>query len=68
MYLYDWVEIDDAALFENIVAFHLYKTVHLWNDTGKGRFELYYVRDKDGREVDFLITRNNTPLFMVECK
>lgn len=69
MYLYDWAEvIDEAARFENVVAFHLYKTVHLWNDTGKGRFELYYIRDKEGREVDFMVTKNNTPLFMVECK
>lgn len=69
VYVYDWVEIDDeAARFENIVAFHLYKTVHLWNDTGKGRFELYYLRDKDGREVDFFVTNNNKPFFMIECK
>lgn len=30
--------------------------------------ELRYLRDTDGREVDFVVLRNRKPLFAVECK
>ncbi len=30
--------------------------------------ELRYVRDREGREVDFLVTWKGIPWFMVECK
>jgi hypothetical protein len=33
-----------------------------------GNFGLYFLRDKAGREVDFLVTRDNTPWVMVEVK
>ena len=69
IYLYDWVEIEDEAKrFENMVAFHLYKTVALWKSFGYGNFGLSYIRDKDGREVDFLVTKDEKPVFMAETK
>ncbi|BAI81472.1 ATPase, AAA family [Deferribacter desulfuricans SSM1] len=69
VYLYDWVEIEDnAAKFENLVALHLFKTITLWTQTGKGNFDLYYLRDKEKREVDFLVTKDNQLLFLVEVK
>ncbi len=68
-YLFNWVEIEEPGIrFENMVALHLYKTIQLWNDTGCGKFELCYVRDKDGREVDFLVIEGNTPVLIIECK
>ena len=30
--------------------------------------ELRYLRDTDGREIDFVVIKNNKPLFAVECK
>ena len=33
-----------------------------------GFFELFFVRDKLGRETDFLITANKEPWMLVECK
>ena len=30
--------------------------------------DLRYVRDTDGREVDFVILKDSKPLFAVECK
>lgn len=30
--------------------------------------ELRYLRDKDGREVDFVVVGDGRPLFAVECK
>ena len=37
----------------------------LW---GYGDFALHYVRDREKREVDFLITENNMPYALVEAK
>jgi uncharacterized protein len=69
IYLWDWAEVDDpAARFENLVAGHLLKAVHFWTDGGEGRFDLRYVRDKEKREVDFLVVRDGKPWMMVECK
>ena len=69
VYLYDWGELDsDAARFENLVALHLLKATRTWSTTGQGDFELRYLRDKEKREVDFVITLKKTPLCLIECK
>ncbi len=68
-YLWDWSQCSsEGARNENFIASHLLKSVHLWNDTGMGDFELYFLRDKEQREVDFLITKNELPWIMVEAK
>lgn len=53
---------------ENFVASHLLKAVHWWNDLGMGEFGLYYLRTKDQKEVDFLVSKNGNPWFLVEMK
>jgi predicted AAA+ superfamily ATPase len=69
VYLTDWSFVqDEGARFETFVACHLKKSVDFWNELGKGDFELYYLRDKNQREVDFLVTQNNTPWMLVEAK
>ncbi len=69
VYLYDWSQVDDeGARFENMIAAHLLKAVHFWTDYGFGQFGLHYLRTKDKREVDFLVTRNQQPWFLVEAK
>lgn len=69
VYLWDFAIIkDDAARFENLVASHLLKACHMWTDRGDGAFELYYLRDKQKREIDFLITRDKEPWLPVEVK
>jgi hypothetical protein len=30
--------------------------------------ELRYLRDTDGREIDFVVIKNKKPIFAVECK
>ncbi len=68
-YLYDWSLCPDkGAMIENLVAIHLLKAITLWNNTGQGEFGLYYLRNKDKREVDFLITQNHQPWIMAEVK
>lgn len=69
LYLWDWSVLSDrGARNENFVASHLLKAVHWWTDIGLGTYELYYLRDKAKREVDFLVTRNGRPWFLVEVK
>ncbi len=68
-YLWDWSEIADlGAKSENFIAAHLLKAVHFWTDFGFGQYGLYYLRDKDQREVDFLVTKDDKPWFLVEVK
>lgn len=69
IYLWDWSDIENAgAKAENFVASHLLKAVHFWTDRGLGDYDLYFLRDKDKREVDFLVTKDNKPWFLVEVK
>ncbi|MCD6413790.1 MAG: ATP-binding protein [Elusimicrobia bacterium] len=69
IYLWDWSVISDkSARYENFIASHLLKAVNWWQDNGFGDFGLYYLRTKDKREVDFLITKDNLPWFLVEVK
>jgi predicted AAA+ superfamily ATPase len=69
LYLWDWSEVgDDAARFENLVASHLLKFVHFLTDYEGYRADLYFLRDVDKREVDFLVTVNGKPWFAVEAK
>ena len=44
------------------------KAAELWSDLGFGSFALHYVRDKERREVDFLVVRDGVPWFLVEVK
>ncbi len=68
-YLRDWAEIEDAgARAETFMACHLLKAVEGWTDLGLGNFELRHVRDKDQREVDFVVIRDGKPWFLVEVK
>lgn len=68
-YLRDWAFIEDPGdKAETFVAFHLLKAVHGWTDMGLGKFELGYLRDKEKREVDFIVIRDGKPWFLVEAK
>ncbi len=69
LYLWDWSEVkDESRRFENLVAGHLLKLVHYLHDALGYKAELYYLRDVDGREVDFLVTIDRKPWFAVEVK
>jgi uncharacterized protein len=69
VYLWDWSVIEEqGAKIENLVACHLQKAIHFWTDIGLGNYDLYYLRDKEQHEVDFLVTKNKRPWLMVEVK
>ena len=58
-YLRDWSSVQDAGKrHETMMACHLLKAVEFWTDYGFGEYELCYIRDKNCREVDFLIVRD----------
>lgn len=68
-YLWDWSLLDDPGRrFENLVASALLKAVHLWTDHGLGELDLHFLRDKEKREVDFLVSRDGQPWMLVEAK
>lgn len=50
------------------MACQLLKFCHFLEDTEGDKLELRYLRDIDGREIDFVVIKNNKPLFAVECK
>jgi uncharacterized protein len=69
LYLWDWSEIsDDGARLENLIASQLYKYCHYLEDSQGFKMELRYLRDIDGREIDFVVLKDKKPLFAVECK
>ena len=69
VYLYDFTRIENpGARFENLVALHLLKLCDAWNDWGYGDFSLHYIRDKEKREADFLITASGKPYALMEAK
>lgn len=69
IYLWDWSDIENiGAKTENFVASHLLKAVHFWTDCGFGKYDLCFLRDKEKREADFLVTKDNKPWFIVEVK
>ena len=68
-YLWDWSEIkNDGARFENMVASHLLKWCHFYHDAFGLKVDLYYLRDLEKHEVDFLVVWEGTPWMLVECK
>ena len=68
-YHFDWSVVPSrGARFENLVACHLLKWVHYRQDTEGLDYELRYFRDRDGREVDFVVTNRGAPVLLVECK
>ncbi|HPI41563.1 MAG TPA: AAA family ATPase [Pseudobdellovibrionaceae bacterium] len=69
LYLWDWAEVESGgARFENMVASHLLKYCHFLEDTEGHKMELRYLRDIDGREIDFVVIKNKKAIFAVECK
>ncbi len=68
-YLWDWSNISEpGAKVENFIASHLLKAVHAWTDIGLGEFNLHYLRTKDQKEVDFLVSKDQKAWLLVEVK
>lgn len=69
-YFYDTGQVlgDPGVKLENAVACAIQKELHFREDCLGEEGKLYYMKDKDGREIDFCITANNAPSLLVEVK
>jgi len=69
LYLWDWSEVErSGSRFENLIASHLLKLIHYLVDHDGYKAGLFYLRDVQKREVDFLVTIDHRPWFAVEVK
>ena len=72
IYFYDFAFIEPSKKgqrTENLVALHLLKyCTYMKENSPSKALSLYYLRTKDQREVDFLLTKKKSPQFMVEVK
>lgn len=70
VYFFDNADVlgDEGARFENLVATSLLKRLHFLEDHDGHRYELRFVRDKEGREVDFAIVREGRLEELIEVK
>lgn len=69
IYFWNWLEAaNEAGIFENLIACHLKKLADTLTDFGIEDVQLRYCRDKEQREVDFLLLRDNKPWTLVEAK
>lgn len=58
----------EGAQIENLVACSLLKWGQFMKDTQGQNWQLYYLRDKQDREVDFVMTKNRTVEYLIEVK
>ena len=71
IYFYDCAAAYDptgGAHLENLVACSLLKFAQFRRDSTGENWELYYLRDKEGREVDFVVTFNRKVHWLIEVK
>ena len=62
------LENDEGPRFENLIATHLLKNIHYIEDSKGFQFELKYIRDKEAREVDFVILKDSKVFALIETK
>jgi len=58
----------EGARLENLVAASLLKRLHFLEDRDGYRYELRYIRDKEGREVDFAVLKEGALQELIEVK
>lgn len=69
-YFYDTgqVEGDDGIKLENLVACALLKEVHFREDCFGEKWGIHYLKNKEGKEIDFLLLKEDLPVWMIEVK
>lgn len=70
IYFYDTGEVigDEAQKLENLVATHLYKKLNFIEDYQGYKTRLYYAKDKNQKEVDFLVLVDGKITELIEVK
>ncbi len=69
-YFFDFTRLDEnpGGKIENIVALCLKKEVHFLNEVLGIESELFYLKQKGAKELDFYIKRKNLPDVLIEVK
>jgi len=69
-YFYDNGQVlgGPGVRLENTVACALHKEIHFREDCFGESRELFYLKTKDRKEIDFCISKEKTPVLMVEVK
>ncbi|MCZ0932401.1 MAG: ATP-binding protein [Oligoflexia bacterium] len=68
-YFYDIALVRNKSLrLENLVACSFLKEIHFCQDIKGEDMGLFYLRNKDKKEVDFLIVKDNKPQLLCEVK
>lgn len=70
VYFFDNADVvgDEGARFENLVANHLLKNCHFQQDYTGEKWELCFLRDKEHREVDFVVLKDKVIQEIIEVK
>lgn len=71
VYFFDCAAAYDAtggAQLENLVACSLLKFTQFRKDAFGENWDVFYLRDKEGREVDFVVTHNRRVNWLIEVK
>ena len=70
IYFYDTASAlnGDGAILENTVASSLLKFIDFEEDTKGVKGSLHFYRDKEKREIDFVIVQNNRIKYLIEIK
>jgi uncharacterized protein len=61
-------DVTGGAQLENLVACSLLKFTQFRKDAFGENWDVFYLRDKEGREVDFVVTHNRHVNWLIEVK
>ena len=69
-YFYDTGQVigDSGIKLENLTACALLKEIHYIEDCYGEQAQIYYLKTKDNREIDFFVIRDEAPFLMIEVK
>jgi hypothetical protein len=69
LFFFDWSSLtDQGKRFENLMGVSLVRMAARFTEMGLGVFEIMYIRDKEKREVDFVLIKDNKPMALFETK
>jgi len=69
LYFFEWSLLSNrGSRFENFLAVNLVRMAGRFTEMGLGDFRVYYIRDKEKREVDFVLVKDNDPIALFEAK
>jgi len=69
LYFFDWSLLhNEGSRFENLIAMALLRMAARFTEKGMGSYEIRYIRDREKREVDFTLVKDNEPIALFEAK